>query len=172
MRVNPPLAQSTPQISGNQLRVSPSPRPPPPLPPRQNPPPGGPPQPPSTAASECDLTSIRSDDSSDSENFVIIGQATDPDPSDSALFNIHSKRASPVHGVVEEAAEVTEDLLVGDSGGSEQQLRPQPRSMSVTPLPMAVSNPALATMTEGMVRERKARRVDEREREREVVETV
>ena len=51
-----------------------------------------------------DLTSIKSEESTDSENFVIVGQAEDPDAAETALFNIHSKRASPV---VEVAAEVT-----------------------------------------------------------------
>ena len=50
-----------------------------------------------------DLTSIKSEESTDSENFVIVGQAEDPEAAETALFNIHSKRASPV---VEVAAEV------------------------------------------------------------------
>ena len=61
-----------------------------------------------------DLTSIKSEESTDSENFVIVGQAEDPDAAETALFNIHSKRASPV---VEVAAEVqyftSQDFLEG-----------------------------------------------------------
>ena len=54
-----------------------------------------------------DLTSIKSEESTDSENFVIVGQAEDPEAAETALFNIHSKRASPV---VEVAAEVPEQI--------------------------------------------------------------
>ena len=57
----------------------------------------------STNDASSDLTSIKSEESTDSENFVIVGQAEDPEAAETALFNIHSKRASPV---VEVAAEV------------------------------------------------------------------
>jgi len=45
---------------------------------------------------EDDAASFRSDDSGDSEAFVVINQAQAEDSVDSTLFAIHSKRASPV----------------------------------------------------------------------------
>ena len=60
---------------------------------------------PTQSVPEDDAMSFRSDDSGDSECFVVINQqAVAEDTVDSTLFAIHSKRASPVE-VASEAAE-------------------------------------------------------------------
>ena len=60
-----------------------------------------------TTTQQAHLEDGDSDDSGDSESFVVIDQAVTEDTVDSTLFAIHSKRASPV----EFATEVTEDDL-------------------------------------------------------------
>jgi hypothetical protein len=101
---------------------------------------------------EVDLTSVKSDGSSDSENFVIVGQAEDH--SDSALFKIHSKRASPV---VEVAAEVTEDLQY--KGSSQYRLgaavplqsAAAAKPSNYTPLNLTSTTPQPPVKRDGMV---------------------
>eukprot|EP00095_Tigriopus_kingsejongensis_P003689 maker-scaffold11_size778918-snap-gene-6.50 protein:Tk03689 transcript:maker-scaffold11_size778918-snap-gene-6.50-mRNA-1 annotation:"uhrf1-binding protein 1-like protein" len=77
-----------------------------------------------------DAVSIRSDGSSDSENFVFIGQAeaVNRDNLDALLFNINS---SKVPSPVEMALEMTEDSISVKSTSSSTRNTPQPISMEL-----------------------------------------